>query len=172
MSFFHRRTAPKSGPAKGSYSAELWFGFPPSFLGFQRSLLDILRLFAEFFQFGFERDYLPRDQAVICFRADGINLSVHFLREKVQHAPHRFPGFPAVIELLKMALQPGQLFRNIRAVSEVHHLLKQSVVFKARRFQTSALDTPDQLLAIPLRYSGSMLLNLSQRLSHDPDPFR
>ena len=61
-----------------------------------------------------------------------------------------------------MALQPRQLLRNIRAVGEIDHLLQQPLVLGAGRLQAGALDALDELLAIPFRDGGRVLLNLGR----------
>src|SRR5262245_42100452 len=78
--------------------------------------LHVLGLFAELFQFGLERDDFARYQAVIGLGTDRIDLAVHFLGQEIERAPDGIVGFQAVVELREMALQPGQLLGDVRAV--------------------------------------------------------
>ena len=48
-------------------------------------LLDVLDLLAELFQLGFELDDFARDLSVLRFGADGVDFTIHFLRQKIAH---------------------------------------------------------------------------------------
>src|SRR5207245_8348117 len=61
---------------------------------------DVLRLFAKFFQLRLERDHFARDQAVVGFGADGVDLAVHLLGEEIEGAPDRLLRLQAIVKLL------------------------------------------------------------------------
>ena len=75
---------------------------------FIQDLLDVLGLFAKFLQLRLDCDHFPRDQTVVGLGADRVDLPVHFLRQKIQHAPDRLLRFAAIVKLLEMTLQAGQ----------------------------------------------------------------
>src|SRR5439155_22610571 len=108
-----RPTAPKPQPIKG------WFCTRFPTLDSARSSFDVLHLFPEFFQLRLQGHVLTRNQAVVGLRADRVHFAVYLLRQKIQRAPDRFPGLHAVVELLELTWQRGQLFRNVQAFGEI-----------------------------------------------------
>src|SRR5690348_2443175 len=103
MSFFATVVLP---PPDG---AEITISSGCVFLSLMRAgSFDVLRLFAELLQFGLERHHRAGDDAVVGLGTNGVHLAVHFLRQKIQRAAYRLAGIEAIVELLKMALEPGQ----------------------------------------------------------------
>ena len=117
-----------------------------------------MRLFPKFFQLRLERHHLARDDRVIRLRANGVDLAVHFLREKIQRAADRFPGLAAIRELLEMALQPRQFLRNVAAVGEQHDLLQQPLVIRRDVFKARALDAVQQLPPVGMFWPAVVVL--------------
>src|SRR5258708_5719675 len=90
-----------------------WWSTARAWVWVSIGLLDILGLFAEFFQLGFDGHDLARNLAVIGFGANGVDFPIHFLGEEIQHAANRLFGFEAIVGLLAMTLAAGQFFRDV-----------------------------------------------------------
>ena len=111
---------------------------------------DVLRLFAEFLQLGLEDDDLAGDGGVIGLGADGVDLAIHFLSEKIQGAADRLLGLESVIKLLEVTLQAGEFLGNIGAVGEEDDFLEQTFLVEFKLVQAGALEAGDKLIAIDL----------------------
>ena len=68
-------------------------------------------------------------------------------------------GFDAVVELLEVALQPGQFLRNIAAVGEIKNLFDKPLVVQAGGFQAGGLDAGQQLVPVTLHGPGRASLH-------------
>ena len=55
-------------------------------------LLDILNLFADFFEFCFCADDMVGDLGVVCLGTDGVELAIELLAEEVERASYRGGG--------------------------------------------------------------------------------
>src|SRR5208337_2771915 len=98
------------------------------------SSFDILDLFAKFFQLGFQDNDFTGNKTVVGLGTEGVDFAIDFLRQKIEGAPHWFPGFDAVVELLKVALETGQFLGDVGAVGKIKDFLEQTVVLKGGRF--------------------------------------
>ena len=107
-----------------------------------------MRLFTEFFELGLEGDDFAGNDGVIGLGADGVDFAVHFLGEKIEGAAHGFAGFAAILELMKMALQPGQFLGDVRAVGKEDDFLEQALVIRGNALQPGAFDALQQLAAV------------------------
>ena len=73
-------------------------------------LLDVLDLFADFFELGFCGYDVVGDFGVVGFGADGVELAVELLAEKVEGAADGVGGGEEFGELLKVGGEAGELF--------------------------------------------------------------
>src|SRR5215217_3277677 len=77
------------------------------------TLLDILNLFAEFFDFCFDGQSRFLDDQIGRFRQGRIRFAIEFLQEKIEHLPGFARRVERLLKLGEMTAQPDHLFTNI-----------------------------------------------------------
>src|SRR5690606_33816547 len=95
-------------------------------------LFDILNLFAESFEFGFEFYDQVRRFGVGTLRANRVRFATQFLREEIEASAHRLWVGTQVCELSEVAVQTCQLLGDIRPLCEQRHF-----EFETRRIELS-----------------------------------
>src|SRR5688572_9570271 len=116
-------------------------------------LLDVLDLFAKFFDFNFDFDGRLTDADAKFIQAGSLRedcryLAVHFLEEEV----HPLTGFVLEVlepaELIEMNLQAGGLLGNITPLGIQQRLRFKPMSALSDQLRCEVRDTRDQLLAV------------------------
>ena len=113
-------------------------------------LLDVLHLFADFFEFGFGFDDGLGNGGSVGLGADGIEFAENFLTEEIEGAARGIGCVQVFAESGAMGIQAGKFLGDVAAICEQRQLFKDPLIRQVQ-FEAGLTQTFQQKFALTRR---------------------